>query len=250
MNGKIGKLVFCLFLLIPCSGFTQRVMTLSELMTDMQNRREHYIDSMTILIEDLWKSIWKYSPSQTRELVRDADFLFIPSMDIKKEDSVERDYTRLDQLLSSLEFQNDFFPVYNILLFKNDRYFSSYFDSGIRIIGTRIPIRPYPIPITPELKREAELIWSLKPVMCFDINVFPGSILWIKTEDNRWLVVNQETEQVSDAQTYLDSLDADKLKKEIEQKNAIPIQNRYLWDYCKIGPDGKVIEWTKRFYWR
>ena len=162
--------------------------------------------------------------------------------------SVERDYTRLDQLLSSLEFQNDFFPVYNILLFKNDRYFSSYFDPGIRIIGTRIPIRPYPIPITPELKREAELIWSLKPVMCFDINVFPGSILWIKTEDNRWLVVNQETEQVSDAQTYLDSLDADKLRKEIEQKNAIPIQNRYLWDYCKIGPDGKVIEWTKRFY--
>ena len=43
MNGKIEKLVFCLFLLIPCSGFTQRVMTLSELMTDMQNRREHYI---------------------------------------------------------------------------------------------------------------------------------------------------------------------------------------------------------------
>ncbi|MEI3590851.1 MAG: hypothetical protein V8Q44_08230 [Alistipes ihumii] len=151
---------------------------------------------------------------------------------------------------SSLEFQNDFFPVYNILLFKNDRYFSSYFDSGIRIIGARIPIRPYPIPITPELKREAELIWSLKPVMCFGIDVFPGSILWIKTEDNRWLVVNQKTEQVSDAQTYLDSLDADKLKKEIEQKNAIPRQNRYLWDYCKIGPDGKVIEWTKRFYWR
>ena len=94
------------------------------------------------------------------------------------------------------------------------------------------------------------MIWSLKPVMCFGIDVFPGSILWIKTEDNRWLVVNQKTEQVSDAQTYLDSLDADKLRKEIEQKNAIPIQNRYLWDYCKIGPDGKVIEWTKRFYWR
>ena len=88
MNGKIEKLVFCLFLLIPCSGFTQRVMTLSELMTDMQNRREHYIDSMTILIGNLWESLWKYSPSQTRELVRDADFLFIPSMDIKKEDSV------------------------------------------------------------------------------------------------------------------------------------------------------------------
>ena len=101
MNGKIGKLVFCLFLLIPCSGFTQRVMTLSELMTDMQNRREHYIDSMTILIEDLWKSIWKYSPSQTRELVRDADFLFIPSMDFKDQVSVDRDYTRLDQLFSS-----------------------------------------------------------------------------------------------------------------------------------------------------
>lgn len=247
MNGKIGKLVFCLFLLIPCSGFTQRVMTLSELMTDMQNRREHYIDSMTILIEDLWKSIWKYSPSQTRELVRDADFLFIPSMDIKKEDSVERDYTRLDQFLASLEFQNELFPFDDILLFKEGRYFSSYVDRWM-VCDVPVPVRPYPIPITPELKREAELIWSLKPVMCFDINVFPGSILWIKTEDNRWLVVNQETEQVSDAQTYLDSLDADKLKKEIEQKNAIPIQNRYLWDYCKIGPDGKVIEWTKRFY--
>lgn len=59
-------------------------MTLSELMTDMQNRREHYIDNMTILIEDSWKSRWKYSRSQTRELVCDADFLFIPSMEIKK----------------------------------------------------------------------------------------------------------------------------------------------------------------------
>ena len=24
-------------------------------------------------------------------------------------------------------------------------------------------------------------------------------------------------------------------------------KNRYLWDYCKIGPDGKVIKWTKRY---
>ena len=224
-------------------------MTLSELMTDMQNRREHYIDSMTILIGNVWESLWKYSPSQTRELVRDADFLFIPSMDFKEEDSVERDYTRLDQLFSSLEFQNELFPFDDILLFKEGRYFGSYVDRVI-VCGAPLPVRPYPIPITPELKREAELIWSLKPVMCFGIDVFPGSILWIKTEDNRWLVVNQKTEQVSDAQTYLDSLDADKLKKEIEQKNAIPIQNRYLWDYCKIGPDGKVIEWTKRFYWR
>ena len=246
---KMRKSLICFFLLIPCSGFTQRVMTLSELMTDMQNRREHYIDSMTILIGNLWESLWKYSPSQTRELVRDADFLFIPSMEIKEEDSVERDYTRLDQFLASLEFQNELFPFYDILLFKEGRYFSSYFDR-VMVCGVPVPVRPYPIPITPELKREAELIWSLKPVMCFGIDVFPGSILWIKTEDNRWLVVNQKTEQVSDAQTYLDSLDADKLKKEIEQKNAIPIQNRYLWDYCKIGPDGKVIEWTKRFYWR
>ena len=246
---KMRKSLICFFLLIPCSGFTQRVMTLSELMTDMQNRKEHYIDSMTILIGNLWESLWKYSPSQTRELVRDADFLFIPSMEIKEEDSVERDYTRLDQLFSSLEFQNELFPFYDILLFKEGRYFGSYMDRWM-VCGVPAPVRPYPIPITPELKREAELIWSLKPVMCFGIDVFPGSILWIKTEDNRWLVVNQETEQVSDAQTYLDSLDADKLKKEIEQKNAIPIQNRYLWDYCKIGPDGKVIEWTKRFYWR
>ena len=52
MNGKIEKLVFCLFLLIPCSGFTQRVMTLSELMTDMQNLWELYIDIMTILFEN------------------------------------------------------------------------------------------------------------------------------------------------------------------------------------------------------
>ena len=246
---KMRKSLICFFLLIPCSGFTQRVMTLSELMTDMQNRREHYIDSMTILIENSWKVRWKYSRSQTRELVRDADFLFIPSMEIKEEDSVERDYTRLDQLLSSLEFQNDFFPVYNILLFKNDRYFSSYFDSGIRIIGARIPIRPYPIPITPELKREAELIWSLKPVMCFGIDVFPGSILWIKTEDNRWLVVNQETEQVSDAQIYLDTLDKDELKKEIESVIALPMYRRYLGGRCRIGPDGKVIKWTKRYEW-
>ncbi len=49
---KMRKSLICFFLLIPCSGFTQRVMTLSELMTDMQNRREHYIDSMTILIEN------------------------------------------------------------------------------------------------------------------------------------------------------------------------------------------------------
>ena len=89
---KMRKSLICFFLLIPCSGFTQRVMTLSELMTDMQNRREHYIDSMTILIENSWKVRWKYSRSQTRELVRDADFLFIPSMEIKEEDSV--DYRR------------------------------------------------------------------------------------------------------------------------------------------------------------
>ena len=181
---KMRKSLICFFLLIPCSGFTQRVMTLSELMTDMQNRREHYIDSMTILIENSWKVRWKYSRSQTRELVRDADFLFIPSMEIKEEDSVERDYTRLDQLLSSLEFQNDFFPVYNILLFKNDRYFSSYFDSGIRC-DVPVPVRPYPIPITPELKRKAELIWSLKPQFCFGYGIFPQSLIWIKTENNQ-----------------------------------------------------------------
>ena len=243
---KIRKSLICFFLLIPCSGFTQRVMTLSELMTDMQNRREHYIDSMTILIEDLWKSIWKYSPSQTRELVRDADFLFIPSMDFKDEDSVERDYTRLDQLFSSLEFQNELFPFDDILLFKEGRYFGSYVDRVI-VCGAPLPVRPYPIPITPESKQEAELIWSLKPVMCFGIDVFPGSILWIKTEDNRWLVVNQETEQVSDAQAYLDTLDKDELKKEIESVIAMPLDRRYLWEHCKFGPDGKVIKWTKRY---
>lgn len=246
MNGKIGKLVFCLFLLIPCSGFTQRVMTLSELVTDMQNRREHYIDSMTILIGNLWESLWKYSSSQTRELVRDADFLFIPSMDIKKEDSVERDYTRLDQLFSSLEFQNELFPFDDILLFKEGRYFSCYLDRVI-VCDVPLPVRPYPIPITPESKQEAESIWSLRPVMCFSINGFPGSILWIKTEDNRWLVVNQETEQVFDAQVYLDSLDKDELKKEIENEIAIPLDRRYLWEHCKTGPDGKVIKWTKRY---
>ena len=246
MNGKIEKLVFCLFLLIPCSGFTQRVMTLSELMTDMQNRKEHYIDSMTILIGNLWESLWKYSPSQTRELVRDADFLFIPSMDFKDEDSVERDYTRLDQLFSSLEFQNELFPFDDILLFKEGRYFGSYVDRVI-VCGAPLPGRPYPIPITPESKQEAELIWSLRPVMCFDINGFPGSILWIKTEDNRWLVVNQETEQVSDAQAYLDTLDKDELKKEIESVIAMPLDRRYLWEHCKFGPDGKVIKWTKRY---
>jgi len=248
MNGKIGKLVFCLFLLIPCSGFTQRVMTLSELMTDMQNRREHYIDSMTILIGNLWESLWKYSLSQTRELVRDADFLFIPSMDFKEEDSVERDYTRLDQLFSSLEFQNELFPFYDILLFKEGRYFGSYMDRWM-VCGVPAPVRPYPIPITPESKQEAELIWSLRPVMCFGINGFPGSILWIKTEDNRWLVVNQETEQVSDAQIYLDTLDKDELKKEIESVIALPMYRRYLGGRCRIGPDGKVIKWTKRYEW-
>ena len=86
------------------------------------------------------------------------------------------------------------------------------------VCGVPAPVRPYPIPITPELKREAELIWSLKPVMCFGIDVFPGSILWIKTEDNRWLVVNQETEQVSDAQTYLDTWDKNEFKKKIESE--------------------------------
>ena len=54
--------------------------------------------------------------------------------------------------------------------------------------------------------------------MCFSINGFPGSILWIKTEDNRWLVVNQETEQVSDAQTYLDTWDKNEFKKKIESE--------------------------------
>ena len=83
--------------------------------------------------------------------------------------------------------------------------------------------------------------------MCFDINGFPGSILWIKTEDNRWLVVNQETEQVSDAQAYLDTLDKDELKKEIESVIAMPLDRRYLWEHCKFGPDGKVIKWTKRY---
>lgn len=122
---------------------------------------------------------------------------------------------RLDQLFSSLEFQNELFPFDDILLFKEGRYFSSYMDRWM-VCDVPVPVRPYPIPITPELKREAELIWSLKPVMCFGINGFPGSILWIKTEDNRWLVVNQETEQVSDAQIYLDTLDKDELKKEIE----------------------------------
>ena len=248
MNGKIGKLVFCLFLLIPCSGFTQRVMTLSELMTDMQNRREHYIDSMTILIGNLWESLWKYSPSQTRELVRDADFLFIPSMDIKKEDSVERDYTRLDQFLASLEFQNELFPVNDILLFKEGRYFSSYFDR-VMVCGVPVPVRPYPIPITPELKRTAELIWSLKPQFCFGYNIFLQSLVWIKTEDNRWLVVNRTTEQVFDAQVYLDSLDKDELKKEIESVIAMSLDRRYLWEHCKFGPDGKVIKWTKRYEW-
>ena len=243
---KIRKSLICFFLLIPCSGFTQRVMTLSELMTDMQNRREHYIDSMTILIGNVWESLWKYSPSQTRELVRDADFLFIPSMDFKDEDSVERDYTRLDQLFSSLEFQNELFPFDDILLFKEGRYFGSYVDRVI-VCGAPLPVRPYPIPITPESKQEAELIWSLKPVMCFGIDVFPGSILWIKTEDNRWLVVNQETEQVSDAQIYLDTLDKDELKKEIESVIAMPLDRRYLWEHCKFGPDGKVIKWTKRY---
>ncbi len=68
-----------------------------------------------------------------------------------------------------------------------------------------------------------------------------------KNEDNQSrLVVNQKTEQVSDAQTYLDSLDADKLRKRLS-KERYTYQNHYLWDYCKIGPDGKVIEWTKRF---
>ena len=247
MNGKIGKLVFCLFLLIPCSGFTQRVMTLSELMTDMQNRREHYIDSMTILIEDLWKSIWKYSPSQTRELVRDADFLFIPSMDIKKEDSVERDYTRLDQFLASLEFQNELFPFDDILLFKEGRYFSSYVDRWM-VCDVPVPVRPYPIPITPELKRKAELIWSLKPQFCFGYGIFPQSLIWIKTENNQWLVMDWITEQVSDAQTYLDTWDKNEFKKKIESEIAIPMYQRYLWTHCKIGPDGEVIKWTKRFY--
>ena len=236
---KIRKSLICFFLLIPCSGFTQRVMTLSELMTDMQNRREHYIDSMTILIGNVWESLWKYSPSQTRELVRDADFLFIPSMDFKDEDSVERDYTRLDQLFSSLEFQNELFPFDDILLFKEGRYFGSYVDRVI-VCGAPLPVRPYPIPITPESKQEAELIWSLKPVMCFGIDVFPGSILWIKTEDNRWLVVNQETEQVSDAQIYLDTLDKDELKKEIESVIAMPLDRRYLWEHCKFGPDVSI----------
>ena len=62
-------------------------------------------------------------------------------------------------------------------------------------------------------------------------------------------MVNQETEQVSDAQTYLDTLDKDELKKEIENEIAIPIDRRYLWAHCKIGPDGKVIKWTKRYEW-
>ena len=85
--------------------------------------------------------------------------------------------------------------------------------------------------------------------MCFGINGFPGSILWIKTEDNRWLVVNQETEQVSDAQIYLDTLDKDELKKEIESVIALPMYRRYLGGRCRIGPDGKVIKWTKRYEW-
>ena len=104
--------------------------------------------------------------------------------------------------------QNELFPVNDILLFKEGRYFSSYLDR-VMVCGAPIPVRPYPIPITLELKRTAELIWSLKPQFCFGYNIFLQSLVWIKTEDNRWLVVNRTTEQVFDAQVYLDSLDKD-----------------------------------------
>ena len=117
------------------------------------------------------------------------------------------------------------------------------------VCGVPVPVRPYPIPITPELKRTAELIWSLKPQFCFGYDIFLQSLVWIKTEDNRWLVVNRTTEQVFDAQVYLDSLDKDELKKEIESVIAMPLDRRYLWDHCKFGPDGKVIKWTKRYEW-
>ena len=183
----------------------------------------------------------------SKELVRDADFLFIPSMDIKKEDSVERDYTRLDQFLASLEFQNELFPFDDILLFKEGRYFSSYVDRWM-VCDVPVPVRPYLIPITPELKRKAELIWSLKPQFCFGYGIFPQSLIWIKTENNQWLVMDWTTEQVSDAQTYLDTWDKNEFKKKIESEIAIPMYQRYLWTHCKIGPDGEVIKWTKRFY--
>ena len=53
-------------------------------------------------------------------------------------------------------------------------------------------------------------------------------------------MVNQETEQVSDAQIYLDTLDKDELKKEIESVIAMPLDRRYLWEHCKFGPDVSI----------
>ena len=153
----------------------------------------------------------------------------------------------MDQLFSSLEFQNELFPFDDILLFKEGRYFSSYVDRWM-VCDVPVPVRPYPIPITPELKRKAELIWSLKPQFCFGYGIFPQSLIWIKTANNQWLVMDWTTEQVSDAQTYLDTWDKNEFKKKIESEIAIPMYQRYLWTHCKIGPDGEVIKWTKRFY--